>query len=90
LDDIYKIILLFMVFGISGYMIASDLGLLAYRFLEMYVHLALATLVSVFIYIGSKKEKYFLWLLFFIYSLFFMIQKISFSDTVPYNNILFL
>lgn len=90
LSDIAKTLLVFIAYGIFGYMIVSDLGLLAYRFLEMYVHLSLAILFSMYIYIGNKKEKYTLWLFMFVYSLFFMIQKISFSDTVPYNNILFM
>lgn len=81
------VVFLYYVYGIIGYLLFSDLGLLSFRFIEMYSHLSLAIILPFYIKISTYKMKLFIYFITIIYALYFLILKIN--ATKEYNNILF-
>jgi len=78
---------IYYIYGLIGYLLFSDLGLLSFRFLEMYSHLSLAIILPFYIKISTYKVKLIMYFITIMYSLYFLILKIN--ATQEYDNILF-
>jgi hypothetical protein len=82
-----QVVFLYYVYGLMGYLLFSDLGLLAFRFMEMFSHLSLAIILPFYIKISTYKMKLVMYFITIVYSLYFLILKVN--ATQEYDNILF-